>query len=63
MSDKQLTTAQKEKLEKLQKEFIERAEQIPESPRPHNKLDGGGGPFHDLGVEFQKRWQQIIDEE
>ena len=37
--------------------------QIPEEPKPHRYLDGGGGPFHDLGVEFQKRLRQIVEEQ
>ena len=51
------------KIEELKQEFAERAMQIPEEPKPHRYLDGGGGPFHDLGVEFQKRLRQIVEEQ
>ena len=48
------------KIEELIQEFAERAMQ---EPKPHRYLDGGGGPFHDLGVEFQKRLRQIVEEQ
>jgi len=51
------------KIEELKQEFAERAMQIPEEPKPHRYLDGGAGPFHDLGVEFQKRLRQIVEEQ
>ena len=62
MSEKKLTAEQERKIEEIKREFEEKAMQIPELPKPHNQLDGGGGPFHQLGVEFQKRMQQILAE-
>lgn len=63
MSEKKLTAEQEKRIEELKREFKEKAMQIPEPPEPHNKLDGGGGSFHELGVELQKRMQQILEEE
>lgn len=59
MSEKKLSVEQEKMKEELFKEFEERVMQIPEPKGPHNKLDGGGGPFHDLGVEFQERLKKI----
>ena len=61
MSEIRLTEKQKQEIEELKREFAERAMQIPEEPEPHRHLDGGGGSFHDLGVEFQKRLRQIVE--
>ncbi|MGN0384592.1 MAG: hypothetical protein ACI4EX_01780 [Lachnospiraceae bacterium] len=61
MSERKLTREQEIKIEELKKEFAIKAKRIPEPDKPHNRLDGGGGPFHDLSVEFQKRMHQILD--
>lgn len=63
MSERKLTREQEIKIEELKREFIIKAERIPEPAKPHNQLDGGGGAFHDLGIEFQKRMRQIVDEQ
>lgn len=62
MTERELTEDQRLRKEKLIEEFKEKAMQIPESDPPYNRLDGGGGPFHELGVEFQRRLKQIISE-
>lgn len=61
MSERKLSAEQERKKAELFKEFQERVMQIPESQGPHNILDGGGGRFHDLGVEFQRRLREIVD--
>lgn len=62
MPEKKLTDDQLKRIEKLKKEMIDRGNLISEPQKPHNKLDGGGGPFHDFGMEFQKRLQEIVNE-
>ncbi len=62
MAGRELTEDQRIRKEKLIEEFKIKAMQIKESDPPHNILDGGGGPFHDLGLEFQKRLKEIISE-
>lgn len=63
MSERKLTREQEIKIEELKREFVIKATKIPEPAKPHNQLDGGGGPFHDLGMEFQRRIRQILDEQ
>lgn len=62
MSEKKLTDEQQRKKDALIREFEERISQIPEKQGPHNVLDGGGGIFNDLGIEFKKRLKEILDE-
>lgn len=63
MSEVRLTEKQAKQIKELKQEFKEKAMKLPETSEQNNRLDGGGGPFHELGVEFQRRMQQILDEE
>lgn len=62
MSEKRLTNEQKRKRKALIEEFEQRIAQMPEAQGPCNYLDGGGGRFHDLGLEFRARLKNIMEE-
>lgn len=62
MSEKGLTNNQKMRKEKLIREFEQRIAQIPEKQEGGNVLDGGGGRFHKLGLEYQARLKKIMEE-